>query len=244
LWFVAELVDCAARVLARSGGGALYFVGRSLDSMYDLLSGVVADDERLRRLPFTRMFQHWTPSDEWRDRARAILTTCGVTPFGLARARDPVSLVDVVSSGNSFESLYDVLRDWVEDEREPWNVVRQKIRFVGVVARSKPSPKARRWQQDATWTQDLPARAVSNVSMDPLLYGYLADRQEKLTGTFGPSIWEGSASRHDDRFRGALAEAVALVAYGRRPETRAMLIRTLSSQKPYPRSWLATLTQS
>ncbi|MEU7800820.1 hypothetical protein AB0B10_16280 [Micromonospora arborensis] len=54
LWFAAELVDCSARVLARSGGGALHFVGRSMDSMYDLLTGVLAEDPRLMRLPFSR----------------------------------------------------------------------------------------------------------------------------------------------------------------------------------------------
>jgi hypothetical protein len=244
LWFAAQLVECAARVLARSGGGPLYFVGRSLDSMYDLLCGVVGDDERLRRLPFTRLLEHWTPTDEWRGQARSILTQCGMTPFNLARADDPVSLVDIVSSGRSFGSLYTLLRDWVQDEHEPWDVIRRKMRFIGLVARGRTSPKTYRWQQHAGWTRNLPSRAISNVSMDPLLYRYLADRQEKLTGTFGPCVWEQTGTRHDDGARHALAEAVALVAYGRRPETRTTLIRILSAQKPYPRTWLATLTQT
>jgi hypothetical protein len=244
LWFAGELVNCAARVLARSDAGTVYFVGRSLDSMYDLLSGMVSDEERLRRLSFSALFQYWTPSDEWRHRARAILSQSGVTPFTLARSGDPVSFVDVVSSGRTFACLYTVLRDWVEEAREPWDVVRRKIRFIGVVSRGKTSPNTHRWQQHADWTSDLPASAVSNVSMDRALFSYLADRQEKLTDTFGPGIEDQPAIRRDDRTRRALAEAVALVAYGRRPETRAQLIRTLSAQKPYPRGWLAVLPRA
>jgi hypothetical protein len=34
LRFLPELVACAGKVLARSGGGDLVFVGRSLDSMF------------------------------------------------------------------------------------------------------------------------------------------------------------------------------------------------------------------
>jgi hypothetical protein len=41
LFFLSDLVECAGKVVARSGGGDLVFVGRSLDSMFDLLSGAV-----------------------------------------------------------------------------------------------------------------------------------------------------------------------------------------------------------
>lgn len=80
--------------------------------------------------------------------------------------------------------------------------------------------------------------------MDPVLYSYLADRQEKLTVSFGPVHWAPPGVRRDDGARYALAEAVALVDHGRRPETRATLIRTLAAQKPYPRKWVATLTSA
>jgi hypothetical protein len=52
LWFLDDLVACAGKVLARSGNGDLIFVGRSLDSMFDLLGGALADhrnDRHLRR---------------------------------------------------------------------------------------------------------------------------------------------------------------------------------------------------
>jgi hypothetical protein len=215
-----------------------------MDSMYDLLTGVLVEDPRLMRLPFSRLSEAWVPCAEWRKEARVILTRCGLTPFRLARTADPVSLVDIVSTGRTFGSLYSLLRDWVEEQREPWDVARRKIRFIGIVARGKTSPKTRRWQQHAGWTAYLPSSAVSNVSMDPSVYSYFAERQEKLTASFGPSLCEEVGIRRDRRVRYALAEAVALVSYGRRPETLETLIRNLSTQKPYPKKWLATLTHA
>jgi len=44
LWFLDELVECTGKVVARSGDGDLIFVGRSLDSMFDLLGGVLAGE--------------------------------------------------------------------------------------------------------------------------------------------------------------------------------------------------------
>lgn len=241
LWFAGELVECTARVLARCDGGRLYFVGRSLDSMYDLLSGMVTETGRVCRLPYSNLFEPWTPSGQWREQARAILARGGLTPYRMARSGDPIALVDVVSSARTFGSLYALLRDWVEEQREPWDVVRRKIRFIGIVARGRTSPKTHRWQQHADWTAELPAGAVRNVSMDPMLWGYLANRQHKLTESFGPGFIGPPGRRHDDPTRRALAEAVAVVAHGRRPQTRAHLLRVLAAQKPYPRRWLGVL---
>jgi hypothetical protein len=41
LWFLDDLLACTGKVLARSADGYLVFVGRSLDSMFDLLGGAL-----------------------------------------------------------------------------------------------------------------------------------------------------------------------------------------------------------
>ncbi|GAA2482248.1 hypothetical protein [Winogradskya humida] len=174
-------------------------------------AGVLADSSRLRRLPFSTAGSMWVPHDEWREAARINLTRAGITPYDLARTRDPVSFADIVSTGRSYGTLYALLRDWADDEREPWDVIRRKIRFIGVVSRRRTSPNTQRWQQRAVWTSGLPS------SMDPVLYSYLADRQEKLTVSFGPVPWAPPGVRRDDGVQYALAEAVALVDHGRRP---------------------------
>src|SRR5690242_6634183 len=60
--FLAALVDCSAKVVARSAGGDLVFVGRSLDSMFDLLGGVLdgcTQAPQMFRLPFS-FSRDWT----------------------------------------------------------------------------------------------------------------------------------------------------------------------------------------
>ena len=76
------------------------------DTMYDLLSGALGGDDRLRRLPFS----HWV-SDA--ADARPILSACGITPAVLARAKAPVVLADIVATGLTFHWLYALIRTWV-----------------------------------------------------------------------------------------------------------------------------------
>jgi hypothetical protein len=254
LWFLDDLLDCAGKVLARSGNGDLVFVGRSLDSMFDLLSGALASDsERLLwRLPLSfqraatgtgrrRRRRALTPAE--RVRARDILTDVQVTPRDLARRRRPVTFVDVVDGGNTFTDLFDLLRDWIDEQREPWPVIRRKVRFVGVTVRRRTSPNTYRWQQEAAWARQLPARAVVNVSLDGTVWSYLGDYQTKLTRSLRPDRWlvEVDGPGRDERTRQALAEAAALVAYGRSRSGRHALARAIGREPALAQSWLRTL---
>ncbi|MFV2022630.1 hypothetical protein [Micromonospora sp. LOL_023] len=172
LWFVDDLVSCAGKVLARSGNGDLYFVGRSLDSMFDLLGGVFAGPvgvQRLYRLPLSFQRSAARSGSRWRWRpltraevtqGRQFLGAVGLTPHALARRDRPAVLVDVVHRGATFTELFTLLRDWIDADREPWPVIRRKLRFVGVTSRTRTSPNTYRWQQHADWTRTLPAAAV------------------------------------------------------------------------------------
>src|ERR1700712_2701478 len=73
LWFLGALVSCSARVLARSGNGDLHFVGRSLDSMFDLLSGAftgLGDAPALARVPFSFRRDYRLTGRGWHRPAR------------------------------------------------------------------------------------------------------------------------------------------------------------------------------
>ena len=221
LWFLNDLVACTGKVLARSADGDPVFVGRSLDSMFDLLGGALGDrtdGRQLRRLPLSFQrpgvgsWRRWhrrplTPAEQ--AQARRIFTAAGVTPHGLARRQRPVTFVDVVYRGSTFTDLFDLLRAWIDEERAPWPVVRRKIRFVGVTSQHKTSPNTYRWQQHPTWTRQLPARAVLNVSLHPAAWSSFGDHQTKLTRSFRPEQWlaEAPGPSRDERTHQALAEA-------------------------------------
>jgi hypothetical protein len=254
LWFLDDLVACAGKVVARSGNGDLVFVGRSLDSMFDLLSGVLAEiewDADVRRAPFSFAragiarapwgYRPLTPAEH--TRARRVLTEVGVDPHSLARRDRPVTFVDVVHRGSTFTELYSLLRAWIDEDCGAWPVIRRKLRFVGVTSRMKTSPSAFRWHQHAPWTSQLPARAVVNVSLDPRLWFYFGGRQTKLTRSYRPDLWlaDGDGPRHDEETRDALAEATALVLYGRSPAGRHALARAMAGEPALRESWLRTL---
>ncbi|RZU49300.1 hypothetical protein EV385_1042 [Krasilnikovia cinnamomea] len=253
LWFMPDLVQCAGRVVARSGNGDLFFVGRSLDSMFDLLSGALADltaPNLVARAPFSFQRQAGQPRrSKWtadqQAAARRLLGSIGITPRALARRSRPATFVDVVDAGGTFADLFALLDEWIVESREPWEVIRKKLRFVGITVRRATSPKTWRWQQHASWTRRLPARAVVNVSLDPEVWSYFGDYQTKLTRSFRPDRWLAAEEgpRRDERTRQALAEAVAVVSYGRGSEGRRALARAIDGEPALAQPWLRSLVR-
>jgi hypothetical protein len=245
LWYADDLLDCAAKVLARSDDGQLRFVGRSVDSLYDLLSGCLATTswrERLHLLPLATQRHHGRLSEREVRQLRANLAADGLAPHDLARLRRPVVFVDLVDAGTTFGHLYAFLRRWIADERAQWDVIRLKLRFVGITVRTYTSPNAYRWQQWAAWTRELPARAITNVSLDLDVWAHLGNDQPKTTASFRPDRWLDESvarPRHDQTARAGLAEAVALLRHGE--TVRGQFVTALARQPQFSEPWLRGL---
>ncbi|MFJ5989436.1 hypothetical protein [Lentzea sp. NPDC092896] len=241
-WYLEDLAECAGKVLARGGNGDLVFVGRSLDSMFDLLGGALQGaGQVLRRLPLS--FGHAAIARSDVLRAREMAAEIGITPAALARRDRPVTFVDVVHSGGTFTKLFGLLDDWIAEERETWPAIRRKLRFVGVTIRTETSPNARRWQQRAEWTCRLPAASVVNVSLDEEVWYYLGNGQVKLTWPFQLHRWREylREAKRDEHTRVALAEAVQLVELGRTKDVRRMIARAMDGEPALSEPWLRTL---
>jgi hypothetical protein len=148
-----------------------------------------------------------------------------------------------VARGSTFGDLFDLLDRWIDETREPWTVVRRQLRFVGVTWQKKTSPNTWRWQQHAEWTSRLPARAVVNVSLPYPVWTYFGDHQTKLTRSFRPADWlaEDAGPNRDERTRQALAEAVALVRYGRSKGGRRAIARATEDEPAWRETWLRSL---
>ncbi|MFI7040886.1 hypothetical protein ACIBI0_29750 [Microbispora rosea] len=245
--YLDDLVECGAKVLARSGDGDVHFVGRSADSIFDLLSSALSATsrpDRVRLLPFSYRFEEPPRPHEIRQ-LRANLHAMGVSPHVLARRRRPIVFADLVHRGYTFTHFYELLRDWIDDEHEAWEVIRLKLRFVGITERGKTSPKTWRWWQDCAWTAELPRSAVTNVSVDRFFWFYLGDHQKKLTLSFRPTRWADETvarPRHDEKTLDALTEAVAVVERGRTPEVRTALARLMAREPSFAEPWLRSLT--
>jgi hypothetical protein len=250
LFFLDDLVECAARVLAQSGDGELYFVGRSVDSLYDLLSGALADtgwSSRLHPLPLSLYGlsgQGFTDAEL--RQLRTNLTTDGLAPAALMRGR-PKVFVDLVYQGSTFENLYAVLRRWIDDEHVQWDVIRRQLRFVGITWRTKTSPNTWRWQQHVDFAGELAAGAIRNVSLDGRLWSYFGNHQAKTAASFRRTYWSDPAvgePRRDDDTRFALAQAVQLVEAARTPAVRRKLAEEIGRQPGTSQRWLRDLQLS
>jgi hypothetical protein len=248
LWFAEELVECAEKVIARSADGDLHFVGRSPDSMYDLLSGALAHtawSTRLRLLPlsmFSSSADRLSPDEL--TQIRVNLAADGLSPHDLARRTRPVVFVDFVHEGGTFEDIFTLLRTWTAEDGAQWDVIRLKLRFVGITRRKHTSPNTWRWQQQAEWPAQLPSSAIVNVSIDARLWSYFADQQEKATISFRPQRWLDETvlePARDDTRRKGLALAVALFEHGRRKATREALAREIANEPTFSASWLRSL---
>lgn len=251
--FAPALAACAGQVLARSGHGDLVFVGRSLDSMFDILSGALSGIEGapgIGRLPLS-FARPWDQAAGERRRltraevlrARALLESTAATPYRLVRRRRPVTFVDVVHEGGTFAELYELLREWIDEDGAQWDVARTKLRFVGVTSRQKTSPNAYRWAQDNPWVDELPSKAVINVSLDRRLWSYLGNYQPKLTRSFTPDRWlvDSGGPDRSERTRIALSEAVALVGFGRSAAGRRCIASAIDGEPALSEAWLRTL---
>jgi len=250
LFFLDDLIECAARVLAQSGDGELYFVGRSVDSLYDLLSGALADtgwSSRLHPLPLSLYgLSGQNFGDAELRQLRTNLTAEGLAPAELMRGR-PTVFVDLVHQGSTFENLYAVLRRWIDDEHAQWDVIRRQLRFIGITWRTKTSPNTWRWQQHADFADELPAAAIRNVPLDGRIWSYFGDHQSKTAASFRRTQWSDSAvtePRRDERTRSALAEAVRLVAAARTPGVRRKLAEEIGRQPGISERWLRDLQLS
>ncbi|MDT0330453.1 hypothetical protein [Nocardiopsis lambiniae] len=249
--YVDALVECAAKVLARSADRDLYFVGRSPDSLYDLLHGVLADTphrDRVHRLPLSLYGcdgGNLTPTE--RAQLRVNLTAQGITPARLVGGGRAIVFCDLVNEGSTFENLHRELTAWADDERADRNRIRGRIGYLGIVAREKTSPNTWRWQQHAPWVEELPSRAVRNVSIPGWLWGFLGNVQPKTEPSFRRTRWadpEVARPRHDERTRAALSAAVALHDRGRDPEVRDAFRQALTADPAFREPWLRTLAHS
>ncbi|WP_020388830.1 hypothetical protein [Kribbella catacumbae] len=249
LWYLDELVSCAGRVLAQCADGDLYFVGRSVDSLFDLLSGALASTswkDRLHPLPLSLYGidgKGLTVAET--AQLRTNLSAAGLAPADLMRGR-PTVFVDLVHEGSTFENLYELLREWIDDDRAQWDVIRRQLRFVGITIRRKTSPNAWRWQQHADWTGALPASAIRNVSLDHWVWGYFGNNQPKTAASFRRTRWsdpEVAVPGRDKKTRYALAEAALLVEGGKSTALRRQLAAVLADQPTARERWLRELQQ-
>lgn len=251
--FFDDLLCCCSRVLAFAGDSDLIFVGRSPESIFDHLSGLLFDTvwfDRLELLHFSMRFREEQAILQERPKAiaamRGYLQHCGLHPEDIATRIRPVAFIDLVLSGETFGRLITFLRNWTNEIKYDWNAVNRRIRLIGITEKTKPSPKTWRWQQRTSWISGLQSGSIKNVSIPRVLWEYLGNYQDKVSRSYTPSRWgdpELSLPDYSEQQIKALRLAYDLFEFGRTKVRRQQFVSLLVKEPAMKNQWFRTLVQ-
>lgn len=257
--FLEDLRICSARIVALSDESDLVFIGRSPESIFDYLSGALSETTWSERLAILNLSVRNIGAAELRIGSgadvhvlRRHLSALHLTPREIASRPRTIALVDLVSSGGTFENVATALTEWARDERFDLNAVRRRLRFIGITWRTKTSPNTRRWHQDAPWLAAFRPSAVKNISIPGRMWGYLGNNQKKVSRTqpqrrWQDTEWRTSPPREAENLE-SLRLALRIFETARaRPEKREFareLARQPALSKPWLRSLLAELKKT
>lgn len=235
-----RLLRCAANVVRAGGVSAFVFVGRSLESVYDLLCGALSRTTWYDRLQLLQLsLRNHSPEEFHRrrpDRAANLwnyFSACQLTPQQILERPRPVVFADVVDRGSTFDSLSGLLRYW-SGSSAVWQTVRERLAWVAVLSETPPD-HATHWNLSRSqWTDEFDPVQVRRVFLNTRLWCYLADHQLKTTVSYTPQRWgDRVAGRAPDEseFLDAARAARELYRQGEKSRHR---IAALLDEPPQP----------
>lgn len=172
------------------------------------------------------------------------MTQHRLTPHEIAAGELPLALVDLVSSGSTFEVFVQELESWAEHASVDIAAVRRRLRIIGITWRRQASPNTFRWHQGEDWLCTFPRIIVKNVSVPGELWNYLGDVQPKVSLSHPPWRWGkvefSQPPRHEDNLA-ALTQALRVYDLSRNKEEREAFSSELTRQPAMSKSWLRTL---
>jgi hypothetical protein len=126
-WLEDALLPLLARVIAFCDDGDLFFVGRSPESLFDYLSGLLLDSSWAGRLHLLH-YSMWGMSVDRMEteypqalgELHRYLTALALDPLAIKNRPRAVTLVDLVSQGQTFDSLIQVLYEWCAATTGDW----------------------------------------------------------------------------------------------------------------------------
>jgi hypothetical protein len=248
-WFLDAVRECCARVVAQAGDSRLVFVGRSPESLYDYLSGVLAGtswEERPVLLNVSMRDQTAAQVErEYREAMGAVqrqFRALGLSPAEIASSPRPVALIDLLLEGWTFGNLVGLLAHWAAREGVDLAAVKRRMRLVGITRRYKNSPNTWRWYQRVPWVEGFARGSLCSVSISYELWNYLGDRQDKVARWNPPWAWGSEHLLEPPRDKWTLeALRFGLALHERGREERERFAAALAARPEMRNAWLRRL---
>lgn len=244
-----RLLRCGVNVLRAGGDADFVFVGRSLESVYDLLSGALSRTSWYDRLQLLQLSLKKHSPEEFHQRypkraatLQSYFRSCRLTPQQIMERPRPVVFVDLVDSGSTFDNLSRLLRFWSAGSTD-WHTVRERLSWVAVLS-EKPPDNGTHWHRSRSkWTGEFDSAQIQRVFLNTRLWCFLADQQEKTTESYTPQRWgDPRVARAPDRseFLDAARGARELYREGEKSRRR---IAALLDEPPPPVPSIASLAR-
>ncbi len=232
-WFLGELRETAAKLLAFADGADLAFIGRTPENFYDYLSGAFEGWDEAPRLHLVQFSLRWVSAAAKTALAPDNIAALadyfdaeGVDPAAIAKGARPLALVDMIVDGGTMQNLVQILHTIALARRLDWNAVQRRLRIVGLTRRTHNSPNTWRWHQHQDWLQLIGDTQIKNVSATTDFLSYLGNDQDKVTQSFHAGRWqtaESGAPATTPAQRAAIAHAAFLYDLGRTRDERHAL---------------------
>lgn len=238
--FVNDLLELGARVLFHARRDRLAFVGRSPESVYDLLCGLFADSairKRLWLLPFSMRAS--SLASVRRDDPGAIealrnhLSSLQLDPPSIVARDGSISFIDLVESGETYLNLLDFYSAWATDAGIGWRAIRGKLHAIALVRADYASNRPSCWIRRDPMSRFAGVIRTTTLGISRSLWWYLAVDQPKVTKSHVPARWRTPVTADElrsARFWTGARAALFLRDLGRSPEVRRRFQRLLRAR--------------
>jgi hypothetical protein len=232
-YLLEDLRLCVGKIIKYTQDCHLVFVGRSLDSAYDYLSGFYLGSKPKDYLKHLNISLYGQSIEEiGRKDPQSIeelkkhFSQLKLDPHSIKKSIHKIYFVDVVYYGGTYTEIFNFIERWSKEVNEHVSAVINKIGFIGITSRTKNSPNTWRWHQHKDWPQKLSKNGLKNISVDRGYWDYIGNTQSKLTRSNRPNNWLHKPiekPEYDEKTLTAINEAYYLYQIAQTNEEKKLL---------------------
>ena len=246
--FSDDLLKCCSKTISFCDNSNLVFVGRSPESIFDHLSGLLSRTSWSKRCTLFNISIRYNSLEELSAHKivdfQSQLLDNNLSPQDIINSPLSTCFIDLVSSGSTLGNLSEALLYLGKKQKLDVSALKRKLRYVGITWQTKTSPNTWRWQQNVDWVADYKPSVIKNVSIRGRLWNYLGNNQQKVSPSNPPRRWgdeELQNPPHKTNHIESLRLALYLFRLGNSRKCQLEFAKQLSTETGMKYSWFRSL---